>query len=74
MKAIDSFIIEAANEFGGGSEITEDQVKSIVKKVGRSGFGLGHIKQSKMYENGKFTLPSDTVSYTHLTLPTTPYV
>ena len=59
MKAIDSFIIEAANEFGGGSEITEDQVKSIVKKVGRSGFGLGHIKQSKMYENGKFTLPSD---------------
>ena len=62
MKAIDSFIIEAANEFGGGSEITEDQVKSIVKKVGRSGFGLGHIKQSKMYENGKFTLPSDIPS------------
>ena len=62
MKAIDSFIIEAANEFGGGSEITEDQVKSIVKKVGRSGFGLGHIKQSKMYENGKFTLPSDVPS------------
>ena len=49
MKAIDSFIIEAANEFGGGSTITEEQVKSIVKKVGRSGFGLGHIKQSKMY-------------------------
>ena len=62
MKAIDSFIIEAANEFGGGSEITEDQVKSIVKKVGRSGFGLGHIKQSKMYEDGKFTLPSDVPS------------
>ena len=62
MKAIDSFIIEAANEFGGGSEITEDQVKSIVKKVGRSGFGVGHIKQSKMYENGKFTLPSDIPS------------
>ena len=62
MKAIDSFIIEAANEFGGGSEITEDQVKSIVKKVGRSGFGLGHIKQSKMYEDGKFTLPSDIPS------------
>ena len=62
MKAIDSFIIEAANEFGGGSEITEDQVKSVVKKIGRSGFGLGHIKQSKMYENGKFTLPSDIPS------------
>ena len=62
MKAIDSFIIEAANEFGGGSTITEDQVKSIVKKVGRSGFGLGHIKQSKMYEDGKFTLPSDIPS------------
>ena len=62
MKAIDSFIIEAANEFGGGSTITEEQVKSIVKKVGRSGFGLGHIKQSKMYENGKFTLPSDVPS------------
>ena len=62
MKAIDSFIIEAANEFGGGSTITEEQVKSIVKKVGRSGFGLGHIKQSKMYEDGKFTLPSDIPS------------
>tara|TARA_B100000575_G_scaffold272442_1_gene254547 strand:- start:69 stop:1220 length:1152 start_codon:yes stop_codon:yes gene_type:complete len=62
MKAIDSFIIEAANEFGGGSEITEDQVKSVVKKIGRSGFGLGHIKQSKMYEDGKFTLPSDIPS------------
>ena len=48
MKAIDSFIIEAANEFGGGSTITEEQVKSIVKKVGRSGFGVGHITQSKM--------------------------
>ena len=33
MKAIESFIIEAANEFGGGSEITETQVKSIVKKI-----------------------------------------
>ena len=62
MKAIDSFIIEAANEFGGGSTITEEQVKSIVKKVGRSGFGVGHIKQSKMYEDGKFTLPSDIPS------------
>ena len=62
MKAIDSFIIEAANEFGGGSTITEEQVKSIVKKVGRSGFGVGHIKQSKMYEDGKFTLPSDVPS------------
>ena len=36
MKAIDSFILEAANEFGGGSTITEEQVKSIVKKVGRN--------------------------------------
>ena len=62
MKAIDSFIIEAANEFGGGSTITEEQVKSIVKKVGSSGFGLGHIKQSKMYDDGKFTLPSDIPS------------
>ena len=69
MKAIDSFIIEAANEFGGGSEITEDQVKSIVKKVGRSGFGLGHIKQSKMYENGKFTLPSDIPSVPKKIIP-----
>ena len=59
MKAIENFIIEAANEFGGGSELTEEQVKSIVKKVGRSGFGVGHIKQSKMYQDGKFTLPGD---------------
>ena len=62
MKAIESFIIEAANEFGGGSEITETQVKSIVKKIGRSGFGVGHIKQSKMYQDGKFTLPVDVPS------------
>ena len=59
MKAIENFIVEAANEFGGGSELTEEQVKSIVKKVGRSGFGVGHIKQSKMYQDGKFTLPVD---------------
>ena len=39
MKAIDNFILEAHNEFGGGAAITEDQVRSIVKKVGRSGFG-----------------------------------
>ena len=49
MKAIDNFILEAHNEFGGGATITEDQVRSIVKKVGRSGFGLGHIKQSKIF-------------------------
>ena len=59
MKAIENFIVEAANEFGSGSELTEEQVKSIVKKVGRSGFGVGHIKQSKMYQDGKFTLPVD---------------
>ena len=59
MKAIENFIVEAANKFGGGSELTEEQVKSIVKKVGRSGFGVGHIKQSKMYQDGKFTLPVD---------------
>ena len=59
MKAIENFIVEAANEFGSDSELTEEQVKSIVKKVGRSGFGVGHIKQSKMYQDGKFTLPVD---------------
>ena len=35
----------------GRYEITETQVKSIVKKIGRSGFGVGHIKQSKMYQD-----------------------
>ena len=59
MKAIENFIVEATNEFGSGTTITEDQVCSIVKKVGRSGFGLGHIKQSKMFQNGEFVLPSD---------------
>ena len=57
MKAIDNFILEATNEFGVGSTITEDQVRAIVKKVGRSGFGFGHIKQSNVFQNGKFVLP-----------------
>ena len=57
MKAIDNFILEATNEFGIGSTITEDQVRAIVKKVGRSGFGVGHIKQSNVFQNGKFVLP-----------------
>ena len=59
MKAIENFIVEATNEFGGGATVTEDQVRSVVKKVGRSGFGLGHIKQSKLFQNGKFVLPID---------------
>ena len=49
MKAIENFILEATNEFGGGTTITEDQVRCVVKTVGRSGFGLGHIKQSKIH-------------------------
>ena len=59
MKAIENFIIEATNEFGGGSTITEDQAQTIVKRVGRSGFGLGQVKQSKMFVDGKFVLPTD---------------
>ena len=59
MKAIENFIVEATNEFGGGATVTEDQVRSVVKKVGRSGFGLGQIKQSKLFQNGKFVLPTD---------------
>ena len=59
MKAIENFIVEATNEFGGGATVTEDQVRSVVKKVGRSGFGLGQIKQSKLFQNGKFVLPID---------------
>ena len=58
MKAIDNFILEAHNEFGGGATITEDQVRSIVKKVGRSGFGLGHIKQPKIFQDGIFKVPN----------------
>ena len=59
MKAIENFIVEATNEFGGGATVTEDQVRSVVKKVGRSGFGLGQIKQSKLFQNCKFVLPID---------------
>ena len=59
MKAIENFIVEAINEFGVGSTISEDQVRDTIKKVGRSGFGFGHIKQSKIFQNGKFTLPTD---------------
>ena len=74
MKAIDNFILEAHNEFGGGATITEDQVRSVVKKVGRSGFGLGHIKQSKIFKDGIFTIPNgpfdfDTRVTTDKTVP-----
>ena len=74
MKAIDNFILEAHNEFGGGATITEDQVRSVVKKVGRSGFGLGHIKQSKIFQDGIFTIPNgpfdfDTRVTTDKTVP-----
>ena len=58
MKAIENFIFEATNEFGGGATVTEDQVRSVVKKVGRCGFGLGQIKQSKLFQNGNFVLPT----------------
>ena len=74
MKAIENFIVEATNEFGGGATVTEDQVRSVVKKVGRSGFGLGNNKQSKIYQDGIFKIPNgpfdfDTRVSTDKTVP-----
>ena len=58
MKAIEQFKMEAVEQFGAGSVISEDSAKQVLKTIGRSGFGLGHLKQSGMLmKSGEYQLP-----------------
>lgn len=60
MKASEKFVIAATEEFGAGSSITLEQAQNIVTSLGIAGFGLGQLKQSKMFTNGKIVLPTTT--------------
>ena len=58
MKAIEQFKMEAVEQFGAGSVISEESAKLVLKTIGRSGFGLGHLKQSGMLmKSGEYQLP-----------------
>jgi len=58
MKAIEQFKMEAVEQFGAGSAISEESAKQVLKTIGRSGFGLGHLKQSGMLmKSGEYQLP-----------------
>jgi len=46
MKAIEQFKMEAVEQFGAGSVISEESAKQILKTIGRSGFGLGQLCES----------------------------
>ena len=58
MKAIEQFKMEAIDQYGAGSIISEEAAKEICKAVGRT-LGLGHLKQSGMLmKSGKYKLPT----------------
>ena len=57
MKAIEQFKMEAVEQFGAGSVISEESAKEICKTVGRT-LGLGHLRQSGMLmKSGEYQLP-----------------
>ena len=57
MKAIEQFKMEAVEQFGAGSVISEESAKEICKIVGRT-LGLGHLSQSGMLmKSGEYQLP-----------------
>ena len=58
MKAIDAFKIEAMKQFGAGTALSEDSAKHVLKTIGKSGFGLGHLKQAGMLtKDGLYQIP-----------------
>ena len=62
MKAIEQFKMEAVEQFGAGSIISEESAKEICKIVGRT-LGLGHLRQSGMLmKSGKYKLPTSIES------------
>ena len=70
MKAIEQFKMEAIDQYGAGSIISEEAAKKICKVVGRT-LGLGHLKQSGMLlESGEYQLPVSVESKTIATVKT----
>ena len=71
MKAIEQFKMEAIDQYGAGSIISEESAKKVLKTIGRSGVGLGHLKQSGMLlESGEYQLPASVESKTITTVKT----
>ena len=85
-KALESALSQIEKQFGKGSlmKLGEDSVDHSIESISTGSIGLdaalgiGGLPQGRVVEiygpesSGKTTLTS--VSYTHLTLPTTPYV
>jgi len=57
MKASQRFVATAIEKFGAGSVISLEQAQSVISELAISGFGLGQIKQSKMYQDGSVVIP-----------------
>ena len=70
MKAIEQFKMEAIDQYGAGSIISEESAKKVLKTIGRA-IGLGHLKQSGMLlESGEYQLPASVESKTIATVKT----
>ena len=70
MKAIEQFKMEAIDQYGAGSIISEESVKKVLKTIGRA-IGVGHLKQSGMLlESGEYQLPASVESKTIATVKT----
>ena len=67
---MEQFKMEAIEQYGAGSIISEEAAKKICKVVGRT-LGLGHLKQSGMLlESGEYQLPVSVESKTIATVKT----
>ena len=70
MKAIEQFKMEAIDQYGAGSIISEESAKKVLKTIGRA-IGVGHLKQSGMLlESGEYQLPASVESKTIATVKT----
>ena len=70
MKAIEQFKMEAIDQYGAGSIISEESAKKVLKTIGRA-IGLGHLRQSGMLlESGEYQLPASVESKTIATVKT----
>ena len=64
MKAVEQFKMEAIDQYGAGSIISEESAKKVLKTIGRA-IGVGHLKQSGMLlESGEYQLPASVESKT----------
>ena len=70
MKAVEQFKMEAIDQYGAGSIISEESAKKVLKTIGRA-IGLGHLRQSGMLlESGEYQLPASVESKTIATVKT----